>query len=208
VLAVMEWVSRLLNARVSPWVWTLLALAAAALAAWRGFRIKPLLSALRQGIRGEREVGRMLEDLRRLGYVVFHDIPADGFNVDHAIIGPGGVFAIETKTLSKRKGATVVYDGRRVEIDSHTPDRDPVAQAEAVAAFLGDLLGRMTDRRVPVRPVVLYPGWWVSPQPRGCKVWVLNPKNMNGFLKNEPRQLSREDIALFVERLTLHLRKG
>src|SRR5690606_28171996 len=97
------------------------------------YRRWPTLRNLRLGIRGEREVGRMLEETRRLGYHVFHDIPGEGFNVDHALIGPGGIFAIETKAVSKRKSrdAKVDYDGKRVLLDGHAPDRDPIAQAQA-----------------------------------------------------------------------------
>jgi hypothetical protein len=208
-VAITEWMSRLLNSRVSPWVWTVPAVAAGVMATWRWFWIKPQMDALRQGIRGERAVGRMLEDFRRLGYEVFHDIPGDGFNIDHALIGPGGVFAIETKTISKRPGPEVKvdYDGTRVLIDGHAPDRDPVAQAAAGADYLRDLLKGMTDRDVPVRAVVLFPKWFITKQPPGCRVWVLNEKALLGFLKNEPRKLSPEDVALFANRLTLHLSK-
>jgi len=39
------------------------------------------------------------------GFRVFHDIKAKDFNIDHAIVGLSGVFAIETKTRSKRLNA-------------------------------------------------------------------------------------------------------
>jgi len=174
---------------------------------WHWFRIKPQLNALVQGMRGEREVGRMLDGLRSLGYTVFHDIPGDGFNIDHALIGPGGIFAVETKTWSKPDGrrAEVDYDGKRVLVDGHAPERDPVAQAEAVGDHLRDILKRMTDREIAVRPVLLFPGWWTNPQPRNARVWVLHPKALRSFLSNESVKLSREDVALFVDRLTLHL---
>jgi hypothetical protein len=207
VVALTQWMTWWLKRPLYPWAWTVLAVAFAAIAGWRWLQIGPQLKTLHQGIRGEREVGRMLDDLRALGYEVFYDIPGKDFNVDHALIGPGGVFAIETKTLSKRKGATVEYDGRRVRVDGHEPDRDPVAQAEAVADFLAELLKGMTGEAVPVRPVVLYPGWWVSPLPRDCRVWVLNPKAMQGFLAKQPPRLKPRDVALFANRLTLHLRK-
>ena len=52
----------------------------------------------------------MLEDLRAQGYAVFHDIPGDGFNVDHALIGPAGIFAIETKTRAKPADLAEILD--------------------------------------------------------------------------------------------------
>jgi nuclease-like protein len=51
------------------------------------------------GGRAEQSVGRELEELRREGWIVLHDIqPAGKRNVDHVTSGPGGVFVIETKT--------------------------------------------------------------------------------------------------------------
>jgi hypothetical protein len=58
------------------------------------------MRTLRQGIEGEKAVGQFLERLREQRYQVFHDLVGDGFNVDHVLIGPAGVFTIETKTSS------------------------------------------------------------------------------------------------------------
>jgi hypothetical protein len=172
---------------------------------YRWFRIKPQIEQLRLGIRGEREVGRYLEDFRALGYRVFHDIPGEGFNVDHVLIGPGGIFTIETKTRMKSRQGKVEYDGKRVLVDGIAPDRDPIAQSEHAASFMQELMTRMTDRSVAVRPVVLFPGWFVTKQPRGCRTWVLNTKALRSFVENEPTRLSSEDIALFADRMTAHL---
>lgn len=207
MVAAIEWMGIGLKQPISPWFWTVFAAIMTALSIWRWFRIWPQIRTMGIGVRGEREVGRMLEQLRAKGYVVFHDIPGNGFNVDHALIGPGGVFAIETKTRTKPadRKAVVDYDGTRVLVDGKEMDRDPVAQAEAGADHVRDILKRMTSREVNVRPVVLFPGWWVNPQPRDCRTWVLNEKVLSTFLANEPQTLSREDIALYSDRLTLHL---
>lgn len=206
-VAAVEWLMVAMKEPLSPWFWTCFAIPLCTLAAWRWFRIKPQLTSLWQGIRGERDVARTLEQLRAVGYSVFHDISGEGFNVDHALVGPGGIFAIETKTLSKPVGrkATVEYDGKRVLVDGMALDHDPITQVEAGADHLRGILKSMTARELTVRPVVLFPGWWVNPQPRGCRTWVLNPKSLGAFLANEPTRLSPEDVALFNDRLTLSL---
>jgi hypothetical protein len=207
IVAITEWWMRLSRTTLSPWFWTLFALVVGGFAAYRMWRIQPQLKNYRLGIRGEREVGRMLEDCRRFGYAIFHDIRGNSFNVDHVLIGPGGVFAIETKTRSKPSGrkAIVDFDGQNVLVDGKAPDRDPITQTNANADFVRDLLKRMTARDVKVRPVVLFPGWWVTRRLSDCSTWVLNPRELFGFLENEKERLSPEDIALFQDRLTLHL---
>lgn len=56
------------------------------------------------------------------GYRVYHDLQFDGFNVDHALVGPAGILAIETKTHRKKKNIksnhVVKFDGKKL----HWPD--------------------------------------------------------------------------------------
>jgi Nuclease-related domain len=85
-----------------PWA-GLAALVAAALVAWRlRFRPSEQVAAWRRGAAGEQRTARLLECLTRDGFVVFHDlaIPGSPANVDHLVIGPSGVFVIDSKQWS------------------------------------------------------------------------------------------------------------
>jgi Nuclease-related domain len=82
-----------------PWA-ELLGLAVAALAAWRlRFRPSQQVTTWRRGAEGERRTARLLDRLPRDGYVVFHDLAVAGSpaNADHLVIGPSGVFVIDSK---------------------------------------------------------------------------------------------------------------
>jgi hypothetical protein len=151
----------------------------------------------RLGAEGEIAVAQHLEKLRERRYRAVHDLPADGFNVDHVLVGPTGVYAIETKTRMKPEGdARVTYDGTKVRVDGYEPDRDPVAQAEAEARWVRELIEKLTGKRLYVQAVVLYPGWYVEEAPpnAGANVWVLNPKRLQTYLAAESRTLKEEDI--------------
>jgi hypothetical protein len=92
-----------------PWA-GLVGLAVAALVAWRlRFRPSEQVTAWRRGAAGERRTARLLDGLTRDGYVVFHDLalPGSPANIDHLVIGPSGVFVIDSKqwTGSVRQGA-------------------------------------------------------------------------------------------------------
>jgi len=50
---------------------------------------------LRLGYEAEQAMGQELDQLMRHGAVVFHDLPADGFNIDHIAVTPKGVYAVE-----------------------------------------------------------------------------------------------------------------
>jgi Nuclease-related domain len=73
---------------------------AAALVAWR-LRFRPSEQARiwQRGAAGERRTARLLERLTGDGFVVFHDlaVPGSPANVDHLVIGPSGVFVIDSK---------------------------------------------------------------------------------------------------------------
>lgn len=56
---------------------------------------------LRKGIRGERRVAETLGELGP-AYQTLHDIDTGHGNIDHVVIGPTGVFAIETKEWEGR----------------------------------------------------------------------------------------------------------
>ena len=61
---------------------------------------------------------------------------------------------------------------------------------------------------LPVRPVVLYPGWFVKPQPKGCEVRVLHPDALPGFLKNEGESLDKRDIQAIEACLSVYVRNS
>jgi Nuclease-related domain len=51
-----------------------------------------------KGARAERSVGEELNELRREGFTVMHDVEQLGEgNIDHLVSGPTGVFLVETK---------------------------------------------------------------------------------------------------------------
>jgi hypothetical protein len=79
----------------------LIGLAVAAVVAWRlRFRPSEQARSWQRGVRGERHTARLLDRLTGDGYVVFHDLAVPGdtsANVDHLVIGPTGVFVIDSK---------------------------------------------------------------------------------------------------------------
>ncbi len=77
-----------------------------------------------KGARGEERVAGLLESLPDAWHV-FHDYEAGGHHVDHVLVGPTGVYAVETKNW---RGRVVVEKGE-VIVDGVLADRAPLAQA-------------------------------------------------------------------------------
>jgi hypothetical protein len=93
------------------------------------------------GYFGECSVAEYLDELKHDGHFVFHDIPAKStrynFNIDHVVVGPTGLFAIETKTRSKywpreaKIREKIEFDGERL-IFTGGPDTSHIEQAAII----------------------------------------------------------------------------
>lgn len=211
ILTAMEWWRYFWSQPPSPYVFTAFAVMLLMFAAWRVWKTRPQVHALKQGIEGEKAVGQFLERLRENGCQVFHDLIGTGFNVDHVLIGPAGVFTIETKTWSKpqRGEARIKFDGEQLTVAGREPERNPVVQARAQAGWLKGLLAESTGRQFEVFPVVVFPGWYID-QTNDClrNIWVLEPKALAKFLGNEPQCLTPEEVKLASYHLSRFIRSA
>jgi len=206
VHALQEWAQSIWPARPMPWFYTALATVVALLAFVRIRKTGRRLKAEQLGRVGEEAVGQYLEEkLRHMGCQVLHDIPGDGFNIDHVVIGTTGIYMIETKTHSKplRGNHRVVYDGKQVTVNGFTPDRDPITQARANANSLRCLIEESTGKRFTIQPVVLYPGWFVDSSADWPDIWVMNEKLFPVTIARQRPQIDDADVHL----VTYHLKR-
>jgi len=138
---------------------------------------------------------------------VFHDVPGQGFNLDHVVISAHGIFVIETKTHRKPSPhSTVRVAGDELQIGGFVPDRNPIVQARASARWLAQLLQESTGRAFTVRGVVVFPGWFIEQQSPRSDVWVLEPKALPAFIEAEPACTAQPDVALAAYHLSRYVR--
>lgn len=165
------------------------------------------------GYMGERFVADWLVPVARVGFYVYHDVPATAgnraFNIDHVVVGKSGVWVIETKTRRKgralpgRPDHKVVYDGQRLRWP-WGEDRSDIDQVEANARWLEEFVQRLTGMPVEVNKIVALPGWWVEAVTKRheCRVLVLNPKNLPGeIVGRRATILTEEQVDLIARQL-------
>jgi hypothetical protein len=161
---------------------------------------------LRRDYDGRVAVVRALSFLSSEGYRVYHDVPAEGFSIDHVLVGKKGVFTLSTITRPRpaRAGgveaATLAYNGH-VLFFPRTTDDHTVVRAENQAEWLSEWLGRVTGEKVAVRAVVAAPGWFIKrTTPEGIP--IVNPKQIASlFAHIQPRPLSDAQIEGIAHRL-------
>lgn len=140
----------------------------------RLWRRSCLLRDYNLGFLGERAVGEELNTLLAEGWKVFHDVEFDEnpgqktFNVDHVVVGPGGLFAIETKTRSKRvikprdnSPNIVVFDGTALEYPWGREDYG-IREARDRSQHLSQWLTKSLQTVCAFKPILALPGWFVK----------------------------------------------
>lgn len=168
----------------------------------------------RLGLLGEQVVGQILDRHSSETIRVFHDLEViepgkKPWNIDHVVLTPAGVFAIETKTRRKPKdtapdaqqGHRITFDGQQLIFPAPMqPDRHGLDQAQSNANWLADKLTALNGAPIPVTPVLVFPGWWIDAKGKG-PVTVLNPKLLPGFFAGRQPVLSNAQFRALTAQL-------
>ena len=153
---------------------------------------------------GERRTARLLGQLERHGWAVLHDlaVPGSRANLDHLVIGPGGVFVIDSKQ----------YRGR-LKLDPSGRlwhGRYPLAPTLRAASFEADRAAQvLTDPDVVmvVVPIVAVHGAQV---PWGKVVVdgvpVVAARRLPSMLRQLPAVLGPERVAAVANHARIRFR--
>jgi hypothetical protein len=159
------------------------------------FRPSPEARAWRRGAAGERRTARLLGPLERHGWAVLHDlaVPRSRANLDHLVIGPGGVFVIDSKQ----------YRGR-IQLDPSGQlwhGRYPLAPSLQAVSFEADQAALvLPDPDVVVVPIVAIHGAqvpWGKVVTHG--VPVVAARRLPSMLRQLPAVLGPERVAVLAD---------
>jgi hypothetical protein len=176
------------------------ALAAVAVGWGLRFRPSPDAVAWRRGAAGERRTAGLLDPLERHGWAILHDlaVPGSRANIDHLVIGPGGVFVIDSKQ----------YRGR-LRLDSSGRlwhGGYPIALALRVVDFEADQAAQvLPDPGMAVVPIVTVHGAqvpWGKVVVQG--VPVVAARRLPSMLRDLPAVLGPERVAVLADQARAH----
>ena len=142
----------------------------------------------RLGLSGERAVGEELNQLMLSGCRVYHDVPNDPYgNIDHVLVAPSGVYAVETKARRKKEAGgrdahKVVFDGHSLRFADGAPESRCLEQAKQQASRLSYWLSKAVGEAVEAHPVLALPGWFVERTGRG-EVIVVSGRSVKTLVK-------------------------
>jgi hypothetical protein len=150
--------------------------------------VLPLVDRHDRGATGEEQVGGLIDGLQE-GWHAIHDASLGHGNVDHILIGPAGVFTVETKShpgpvrVGRVHGATL---------------RQAQAQRRAIEHVTG----------LEVQALIVYSRAWVDrPLARRKGVRVLPARMLPGYLGRCPSSLSPSQVHRAREQVAAALRE-
>jgi hypothetical protein len=151
-----------------------------------------------RGADGEERVGDILGQLPD-DHIVLHDIVASYGNIDHVVLAPRGVFAVETKSHRGR----VTSDGVALFLNGRRLPKDPIRQALRNALWLRDRIRERTGLEVFVQPLLVFSrGFIPRPLPRLKGVFVTESQHLNqmiGQIRGRALPVERLISALTAE---------
>lgn len=150
-----------------------------------------------KGAEGERLTARAFEPLEAAGWILLNDLPLPGrkrANIDHVLIGPPGVYVVETKHWKGRgriERSRLVVNGR-----DRRADLDEVwREAGAVQYVLRDRLARLEfDVRavICVHNTELARGLFREPEIAGVRIG--SPRKLVAWFRSQHSRIRPEDV--------------
>lgn len=165
------------------------------MAMWAWDQPPPFIERWRMGRDGERWTARELRRLKTDGWSSAHDLASRYGNIDHVVVGPAGVFLLNSKHLH---GSFAIEEGVLACHHEALPFSDyalPKLERQLLGASRGleDQLRPAVRRRVKVNPVIVL--WAEFPTGHGMigQVPVVRGDLLATWLRDQALTLAEKD---------------
>lgn len=175
--------------------------------AQRFWGVDPVAPAARSWFKGALGERRVAAELDRLGpaFTVLHAVPVGtgSTDIDHLVVGPTGVFSINTKNHS---GQRVFVGGGSFMVGGAKTSHIGAAQSEGRKATR--LLSAAAGGSFPVQPLLVVAADRITFGKKRAPVVVLRPDQVRGWILGQRRAYSDEAVRYLSmvaeERATWH----
>jgi hypothetical protein len=196
------------------WVVTILGGIVTVLGLLNAYRQIRAIHRLSIELEGKRAVAQRLDDVLSVEFHMFHDLPVGEGCIDHVVVGPTGIFAVETRTCSELfrdhtdAEYSVTVEGNKLCFSngSEFAERPYLPDAHRKAKRLQVWLAVETGELVRVQPVVVLPACRIDRQREG-EVPVLEETELDRMVKG-PRVLQPTVIHRIARGLESRSRYG
>jgi hypothetical protein len=198
-----EWIQKIAGENPNPGFWMILSILVTCYGGVRAFRLYPQIRNAPLGGRGERRLAEVLGRIRSKGFIVFHDLPGTESNIDHVVVGPTGIYAIEAKAWNVIGSGTIDYANEsEVILGGRITDGRVLRQARSSALSINLQLREHLLESYCVKPLlVLLRGWRVRQRAGDFSVAVITADQLEEYFEGGQPELTRQDIAQICSEL-------
>ena len=138
----------------------------------------PIVDRWHRGAVGEEHVGKIIDGLREQGWLAIHDAQTGRGNIDHILVGPSGLFTVETKSRVGR-------------IDPDRIDQAMLKQAYAESKAVERITG------LAVEPLFVFSQAYLMKRAvaRSRGVTILPARMLPRFLASRPQGIPAARVA-------------
>lgn len=149
-----------------------------------------------RGAEGEVEVGRRLEKLTSEGWRVLHAVPVgkNAADIDHLLIGPAGVFCINTKNHSH---ANVWVSSKVIMVNGKKTDH--LRNSRFEAKRVSTILTTATGWRIDAQPLLAIMARQFTVRSKPDDVFVVGRKELPRWFHRRPAIYSTEAVERIYE---------
>jgi hypothetical protein len=196
IVCIVAWIQKIAGHNPDPRFWTLLSFCVTAYGGLQIFRLRPQLRRLHLRKPGERRVAQILERMRSKGFVILNDLPAGAFKTGHVIVGPSGVYIIETKGWDAFGSRVIERCDDELLLSGRVRDERALQQTrEAARAIQLALKERLREHR-PVKGVLVFSGdWTIQCRADHFDVDVVAAEELEDYFDEQQPKLTGKEIA-------------
>lgn len=136
-------------------------------------------------------------------WFAFHDVPFNGFSIDHLVVGPAGVFVLAANSAS----GMVHVDEDGLRLNGEVPCADFLGEVLSHTTNLREYLWKMTSREWPITPLVCFTDAQVAVVGPISGVLVVGFKDLCAVFQRQPARLGTAAIEQVVRVLKLRLKR-
>ena len=156
----------------------------------------------RKGLRGEKKVLKILKKLGRK-YYIYNDIPKFYGNIDHLVLGPNGIFVIETKNYSTNlfcisdNWFIITKKGKR-------KIKSPAKQVKENVKTIKLFLEKNNIYNIPIEGIVVLADPKVNIRIENPTIKVLKLDELYRYIKNKKstKKLSKKELKKLNKLIT------
>jgi hypothetical protein len=150
----------------------------------------------KRGAEAEEAVGEILDNLPE-GNFIIHDFDSGKGNIDHILIGPKGIFTLETKSHAGK----VSFDGQKLLRNGKPFEKDFLKQAWAQCYLVREILVKWGITTPLAEPVILFTKAFIVVRGKAKGIEILGIKYFPKYLERFPDKISTPEAGRIFNRI-------